>query len=54
MLSAESSTGKSLCFFYDEDDLLEEINEIAEPGELWDLFRDGRLYSHYIPWNYYA
>lgn len=52
MYSARSEvTGETVTCFFNEDDLCDHLEEISVEGDFWDLYRDGRMYSYYIPVN---
>ena len=47
MYSAEcEDTGERLCGFFDEDDLISEIEKRSDG--IWDVYRDGRLEYYYV------
>ena len=48
MWSARSEwTDQTLTGFFDEDDLIEAINDVSEPGELWDVYAQSGGIAHY-------
>lgn len=42
-------TGKCLCGFFDEEELISSINAESIPGDFWDVSNGNGIAYYYIP-----